>query len=110
MLLPCFWSPSTARNSLLGGITAPFARYGIVGTLGKLALNPIVLEPNGVGTFHGPKENADSIPLIAPFTVPIAPFTIPMTLLSTRRIVDLIPSKTSTTLSRAFVNLSTIPV
>ena len=81
MLFPFFWSPSTARNSLLGGITAPFARYGIVGTLGKLALNPIVLEPNGVGTFQGPNENADSMLPMALFTVPIAPFTMPMTLL-----------------------------
>ena len=77
---PFFWSPRTARNSDLGGITAPFARYGIVGTLGKLAVNPIVLEPKGVGIFHGPNVNADSIPPIALFTVPIALFAIPMTL------------------------------
>lgn len=30
MLVPLFWSPSTARNSRLGGMTAPFARAGML--------------------------------------------------------------------------------
>ena len=108
MLLPCFWAPKTARNSLLGGMTAPLAKYGTVGTLGKVALNPIVFEPNGVGTFHGPKENADSIALTTPFTLLIAPFTTLMILFRTDLIASLIPLNTSTTVFLADVNLSTI--
>lgn len=80
-------------------MTAPFARYGTVGTLGKVALNPIVFEPNGVGTFHGPNESADSIPPIALLTVPIASLITPITLLSVFLIVSFMPSKTLTTVS-----------
>ena len=31
MLVPCLWSPNTAINGAFGGITAPLARYGILG-------------------------------------------------------------------------------
>ena len=108
MLFPCFWSPKTARNSLRGGITAPFARYGTVGTRGKVALNPMVFEPNGVGTFQGPNENADSTALITPFTLLMAPFTTLMILFRTDLIASLIPLNTLTTVFLADVNLSTI--
>ena len=80
-------------------MTAPFARYGTVGTRGKLALNPMVFEPNGVGIFQGPNENADSMPPMALLTVPIALLTIPITLLSVFLIVPFMPSKTLTTVS-----------
>ena len=89
-------------------MTAPLAKYGTVGTLGKVALNPIVFEPVGVGTFHGPNEKADSTVLIAPLIVPIAPLIVLITLLNTDTTVSLIFANVSTTVSLALENLSTI--
>ncbi|KAF5033999.1 hypothetical protein DSECCO2_600810 [anaerobic digester metagenome] len=42
MFLPLLWSPNTAKNSLFGGITAPFASAGTKPPLINFNVVPIV--------------------------------------------------------------------
>ena len=44
-LVPLLWSPSTARNSWLAGMTAPCARYGICGAVIWVISKPMCLPP-----------------------------------------------------------------
>ena len=88
MLVPFVWSPNTAINSLLGGMTAPVANRGML-TLGISDTPPQSLPTtfaahdatllNPLTTLLTALESqliADSIPERAPFTASLSPFAI----------------------------------